>query len=182
MGPDAGVPSAALSTLRWWFLSGGCWWGGDAPRSNSRAAAEEDGGGAGLADAGLAGAAEVVGGGEGVDSSSDECTNSDDSGARLPGVVLGWLAFVDARRSSRTDGAGFLSWGLSFGWVVAKGDDADAGLEFSIFRFLLFMGRRISDVCAARPGPERCGAGELPASDDGCTGERPNGDWAVFTA
>jgi len=83
-------------------------WGGEALRSNS-SALPVDGAPVVL---GL-GAAEVVGGVEGEDSSSEECTNSEDSGARLLGAGLGWLGRVEARRSRRTEGAGLLSWGLS---------------------------------------------------------------------
>lgn len=94
MGPVFGVPRAAPRILRWLLTGLG---GGEAERSMSRALEEDDGFGV------------VVGGGG--DSSSDEWMNSEDSGA-LVGLALADLACagrVEARRSRRTDGVGFLS-------------------------------------------------------------------------
>jgi hypothetical protein len=51
-----------------------------------------------------------------------------------------------------------------------------AALEVSIFRFLLFMGRRMSDVFAGRT------IGERPAGKEAGRGERGRGDATVFAA
>lgn len=98
------MPSVAPRILRW-LVSG--LRGGEAERSISRAFEEL---GAGLEDEDGFGA-EVVEGGGG-DSSSEECTNSDDRGTLLgllPDADLGWPGRVEARRSMRTEGVGFLS-------------------------------------------------------------------------